>query len=72
MTRALNITRMICGILVFTAGLKAVGTFGWEASVAGPKARSLQLAMHEASFLPELHHEMGGRIDEANTRASSR
>lgn len=50
MTRALNITRMICGILVFTAGLNTVGAFGWEAPVAGPKASSFKLAMHEAGY----------------------
>ncbi len=50
MTRALDITRIICGVLVFVSGLMGLGIFGWEPPVAGPKARPFQLAMHEAGY----------------------
>lgn len=50
MTRALDITRIICGILIFISGLMGLGIFGWEPPVAGPEARPFQLAMHEAGY----------------------
>ena len=53
MTHALDITRIICGILVFFSGLMGLGIIGWEPPIAGPEARPFQLAMHEAGyFLP--------------------
>jgi len=53
MTRALNISRIACGILVFISGLMGLGIFGWEPPIAGSAARPFQLAMHEAGyFLP--------------------
>ncbi len=50
MTRASDITRIICGVLVFVSGLMGLGIFGWEPPVAGPEARPFQLAMHEAGY----------------------
>ena len=50
MTRALGITRISCGILVFVSGLMGLGIFGWEPPIAGPEARPFQLAMHEAGY----------------------
>ena len=29
MTRALDITRIVCGVLVFVSGLMGLGIFGW-------------------------------------------
>ena len=51
MTRALDVSRIICGILVFISGLMGLGIFGWEPPVAGPDARPFQLAMHDAGYL---------------------
>ena len=50
MTRALDIIRIICGLLVFIFGLMGLGIFGWEPPIAGPEARPFQLAMHEAGY----------------------
>jgi len=50
MTRALDITRIICGVLVFASGLMGLGIFGWEPPIAGPEARPFQVAMHEAGY----------------------
>jgi hypothetical protein len=50
MKRALGVTRIICGILVFATGLANLGVFGFEPPVAGPDARQFQLAMHEAGY----------------------
>ncbi len=53
MTRALEIARIVCGMLVFSSGLMGLGIFGWEPPVAGPDARPFQLAMHDVGyFLP--------------------
>ena len=50
MTRALNILRISCGLLVFVFGLMSLGVFPWEPPVAGPEARPFQIAMHEAGY----------------------
>ena len=50
MDRALTITRIICGVLVFISGLMGLGILGWEPPVAGPGARPFQVAMHDAGY----------------------
>lgn len=50
MDRALDVTRIVCGILVFISGLMGLGIFGWDPPVAGPEARPFQQAMHEAGY----------------------
>ena len=50
MTRAVNIVRIITGILIFVVGLMNLGFFGFEPPVAEPEARQFQLAMHDAGY----------------------
>ena len=53
MAHAMDITRIVCGIVVFACGLLGLGIFGWEPPVAGSEARPFQLAMQDAGyFLP--------------------
>lgn len=50
MDRALDVLRIICGVLVFITGLMNLGVFPWEPPIAGPEARPFQVAMHEAGY----------------------